>query len=106
MNGFNRGGMNMGNIQQLMKQAQKMQEDIAATRAELDATEFSGKASGLVEVVLYGNKTLKKISIQPNAVDLSDLEMLEDLIMAAHSDAIKQIVQTEKEKLPALPAGF
>lgn len=106
MNAFNRGGFNPGNLQQLMKQAQKMQEDMAKTRAEIDAMEFSGTASGLVEVVLHGNKKMKKVAIQKQAVDVDDLEMLEDLIVAAFNEAMNKLEATEKEKLPQLPAGM
>ena len=106
MQGFNKGGFNMGGMQQLMKQAQKMQEDMARIRAEIDEMEFSGTASSLVEIVLHGNKKMKKVSIQKQAVDIDDLEMLEDLIIAAYNEALTKIETTEKEKLPQLPAGL
>ncbi len=100
--GFN--GFGGGNMQALMRQAQKMQEDMQRTRAEIDATEFTARSGGgMVEVVMFGNKTLKGVKIKQEVVDPDDVEMLEDLIVSAFNDAMNQISKTEKEKLPQLP---
>ncbi len=98
------GGFGGGNMQALMRQAQKMQEDMQRARAELDETEFTARSGGgMVEVVMLGNKTLKKVSIKQEVVDPDDVEMLEDLIISAFNDALSQINKAEKEKLPNLP---
>lgn len=98
------GGFGGGNMQALMRQAQKMQEDMQRARAELDETEFTARSGGgMVEVVMLGNKTLKKVSIKQEVVDPDDIEMLEDLIISAFNDALSQINKAEKEKLPNLP---
>lgn len=97
------GGFGGGNMQALMRQAQKMQEDMQRARAELDETEFTARSGGgMVEVVMLGNKTLKKVSIKQEVVDPDDVEMLEDLIISAFNDALSQINKAEKEKLPNL----
>ena len=98
------GGFGGGNLQALMRQAQKMQEDMARARKELDETEFSSRSGGgMVEVVMFGNKTLKTIKIKEEVVSPDDVEMLEDLIVSAFNDCISQITQAEREKLPTLP---
>lgn len=94
-NGF--GG---GNMQQMMKQAQKLQQEIEQKKEELANSEISGTAGGgLVEVILMGNKDFKKINIKPEAVDPDDIEMLEDLIAAAFKDAVRKVEELEQEKL-------
>ncbi|MCM1324946.1 MAG: YbaB/EbfC family nucleoid-associated protein [Acetobacter sp.] len=98
------GGFGGGNMQAMLRQAQKMQEDMARTRRELDETEFSARSGGgMVEVVMMGNKTLKAVNIKQEVVDPDDVEMLEDLIVSAFNDAISQIEKAEKEKLPQIP---
>ncbi len=99
----NFGGFGGGNMQSLMRQAQKMQEDMQRTRREIDETEFTARSGGgMVEVVMLGNKTLKTVKIKQEVVDPDDVEMLEDLIVSAFNDAIGQIERVEKEKLPSL----
>lgn len=94
-NGF--GG---GNMQQMMKQAQKLQQEIEQKKEELANTEITGTAGGgLVEVTLMGTKEFKKISIKPEAVDPDDIEMLEDLVAAAFQDASRKVDELEQEKL-------
>lgn len=86
------GGYGGGNMQALMRQAQKMQEDMAKAQEELKATEFMGSASGgMVEVTMTGDKSVSAIKIKPEAVDPEDIEMLEDLIIAAFNDALGKI---------------
>ena len=100
MGGFG-GGFNM---QQLMKQAQKMQEDMEKAKEELNSTEFVAKSGGgMVEVVMTGDKTLKSLSIKQEIVDPDDVEMLQDLIIAAINDATSQIEKVEKENTPSVP---
>lgn len=103
MNGF-RNGFGVANMQQLMKQAQKMQQDIEKAKKEIAETEIIGTAGGgMVEVKMMGNKTLNKVTLKPEIVDPDDVEMLEDLICAAFNDAKEKIEKLESEKLPNLP---
>ncbi|MGN1201128.1 MAG: YbaB/EbfC family nucleoid-associated protein [Candidatus Caccovivens sp.] len=97
------GGFGGGNMQALMRQAQKMQEDMKRTREEIDASEYaSSVGGGMVEVTLYGNRTVKSVKIKPEVVDPEDIEMLEDLVASAVGDALKKIADDEKAKLPNL----
>lgn len=97
-NGFGGGGMNM---QQMMKQAQKMQEEMLRAQEELEETEVEGKAGGgIVTVTMNGKKRMLGVSIDPEAVDPDDVEMLEDLILAAYNDAYAQAEEEEKKLLP------
>lgn len=98
------GGFGGGNMQAMLRQAQKMQEDMARARRELDETEFSATSGGgMVQVVMMGDKTLKAVKIKQEVVDPDDVEMLEDLIVSAFNDALGQINRAEKEKLPQIP---
>ena len=77
------GGM-PGNMNNLMKQAQRMQRQMEEQQAELENKEFSATAGGgVVEVTVTGKREVSKVKIDPEAVDPDDVEMLEDLIMAA-----------------------
>jgi len=97
------GGFGGGNMQALMRQAQKMQEDMKRVRDEIDATEYtSSSGGGMVEVTIYGNRTVKGIKIKPEVVDPEDVEMLEDLVVSAVNDTLKKISEDEKAKLPNL----
>ena len=97
------GGFGGGNMQALMRQAQKMQEDMKRTREEIDATEYtSSVGGGMVEVTLYGNRSVKSVRIKKEVVDPDDVEMLEDLVASAVGDALNKITEDEKAKLPNL----
>ncbi len=99
--GYNFGGFGGGNMQQLMRQAQKMQEDMRRIREEIDNTEYtSSVGGGMVEITMLGNRTVKKIMIKKEVVDPDDVEMLEDLITSATNDCLKKIADDEKSKLP------
>ena len=79
------------NMQQLMKQAQKMQQQMAAAQTELAAAEVTGTAGGgLVMVTLNGAGEVLSLKIDPNAVDPDDVESLEDLVLAAIRDGARQ----------------
>ena len=81
-------GGGMGNMQQLMRQAQKMQEDMMAAKEQLAETEVTGSSGGgMVEITMTCDKKLTAVSIKPEACDPEDVEMLEDLIIAAFNDA-------------------
>jgi DNA-binding YbaB/EbfC family protein len=78
----------MKNIAGMMKQAQQMQAKLAEMQTKLDAAEMEGVAgAGLVRVTMTGKGALRGIKIDPKLVDPAEIEMLEDLIMAAHADA-------------------
>ena len=100
----NFGGFGGANINQLMRQAQKMQEEMERAKKELEETEFvSTVGGGMVEVKMLGNKTVKSITIKPEVVDPDDVEMLEDLVLSAVNDALGQIARKEKEIMPQVP---
>lgn len=86
-----------GNMQQMMAQARKMQEDLQNAQAELKEMEFTGSASGLVEVTINGDNQLLSVNIKPEAVDPDDIEMLEDLIVASFQDAQEQLQKKSEE---------
>ena len=85
------------NIQNLMREAQKMQKDLLKTQEELNKTEYTGESS-IVSVVVNGNKEVKSIKINMEEdLTIDDIEMLEDMIMVAINDAMKK-VDSDKEK--------
>ena len=97
------GGFGGGNMQQLMRQAQKLQEDMKRIREEIDNTEYkSSVGGGMVEVTMLGDKTVKAVRIKPEVVDPEDVEMLEDLVVSAVNDCMNKIFADEKSKLPNL----
>ena len=95
------GGFGGGNqMQQLMKQAQKMQEQMTKAQEELEEAELEGSAGGgMVKVVVNGKKVVSSVSINPDAVDVDDIEMLEDLIVAALNDAYSKADKLYDEKM-------
>ncbi len=99
------GGM-PGNMNNLMKQAQRMQRQMEENKKLLEEKEFTATSGGgAVEVVVSGKKELKSITISPDAVDPDDVEMLQDLILVAVNEAMKQ-VDAESEKLFGGMGGF
>ncbi len=101
------GGFGGNQMQQLMKQAQKMQQDMQRAQEELEEAEIVGQAgSGAVTVVVSGKKILKSISVKPEVVDPEDVEMLEDLIVAAMNDAYSKADAMVKEKMPGGGMGM
>ena len=98
------GGINM---QQMMRQAQKMQQEMAKAREELENLTVVGSAGGgMVEVELSGTREVERVTIKPEAVDPDDVEMLEDLVSAALGDALGKVNEKEKELLPMGTAGL
>jgi DNA-binding YbaB/EbfC family protein len=95
------------NMQQLMKQAQKMQRDLAAAQAELAETEVSGSAGGgLVSATVTGSGELLAITIDPKAVDPDDLETLQDLVVVAVRDATRKAGEIASDKMGPLTGGL
>lgn len=97
------------NMQAMLKQAQKMQKGIMESQKEIEAMEFEGKSS-IVTVKMNGKKELKSVKIDSDSLDKDEIEMLEDMIMVAINDAMKQVDKITEEKMGAytkgLPAGL
>lgn len=93
------GGFGGGNMNQMLMQAKKMQQDLQRAQEEIAETEVVGSAGGVVEVTITGDKKVVSISIQPEAVDPDDVEMLEDLIVAAFNSALEEADKLSAEKL-------
>ena len=105
-----RGGQFGGgqpNMQQLMKQAQKMQEQLEAAQAELADAEVTGSAGGgLVQATVRGSGELLSLTIDPQAVDPEDVETLQDLVVAAVRDANRAATELANEKMGPLTGGL
>jgi DNA-binding YbaB/EbfC family protein len=101
------GGMPQ-NMNNLMKQAQKMQKKVEEAQAELENKTLEvSSGGGVVKIVINGKKELTDITIDPDAVDPDDVEMLQDLLLSAVNEAIRQVddmVQSEMSKV--MPAGM
>jgi len=97
------GGFGGGNMQQLMRQAQQMQKKLQEAQQQIAETEITGScAGGMVEVTVMGDKTPVAVHVKPEAADPEDVEMLEDMILAALNDAFKQADDLSKELLGPL----
>ena len=95
MGGF--GGMNMNNI---MKQAKKMQEEMQKSQEELSSKEFDSTAGGgAISVKVTGEKVIKEIKIKPDVVDPDDVEMLEDLILTCVNEALRKVDSAQSQEL-------
>lgn len=91
----------------LMKQIQQMQSKLAEAQSKLDDMEFEATSGGgAVHVVLNAHPALKTITIQPDAVDPEDVEMLQDLIMAAMNDGLEQVRSGQMQQLSGLAGGL
>ncbi|MBE6699604.1 MAG: YbaB/EbfC family nucleoid-associated protein [Ruminococcaceae bacterium] len=88
------------NMQAMLRQAQKMQEDMAAKQEELDAREYDISAGGgVVNVKINGKKEILAIDLKPEIVDPDDIETLSDILVAAVNEAIKRVEDTNSEEL-------
>ena len=98
------GGMNMNNM---MKQVQKMQKQMEEQQKALEESEFKATAGGgAVEVTMTGKKVLTKVTLDPDAVDPDDVEMLEDLIMVAVNDAMKKVDDANSASMAKMTGGM
>ena len=98
------GGMNMNN---LIKQAQKMQADMQKQQEELEAKEIEASVGGgAVVVKMNGKKELVDIAIKPEVVDPDDVEMLQDLVLSAVNQAISEIEEMQKSQMSKLTGGM
>lgn len=101
------GGGGNTNIQQLAKQAQKMQAQMDQATAELEQKEYSAKSGGgAVSVTMTGKMEIKSLEISPEVVDPSDVEMLSDLIIAAVNEAIRATTADKEQTIDRLSNGI
>ena len=104
--GFPGGGM-PGNMNNLMKQAQRMQRQMEESQKELEKAEFTASAGGgAVEVTVSGKKEVTKVKLNPEAVDPDDVEMLEDVIMAAVNEALRKVEEASAANMAKLTGGI
>lgn len=105
--GFRGGFPGGGNQMNMMKQAQKMQQDFLKMQQELESTDFEfTSGGGAVRAVISGTRQFKSIEIQPDAVDPDDVEMLQDLILAAVNGALKAADDRTNEAMAKLQGGM
>ena len=96
-----------GNMNQMIKQAQKMQEDMTNLQADLEQREYTATSGGgMIEVTVDGKHLIKSIKINPDAIDPDDSEMLEDLVTVAVNEAITNAIKTAEEEMGAITGGL
>ena len=101
------GGGAASNMQGMLKQAQKMQAEIACVQAELEEKEHTvSVGGGAVEVVMTGKKELKALTIQPEVVDPEDIEMLQDLVISAVNEVIREIEDESTKEMEKISGGM
>ena len=94
-------------MNQMLKQAQKMQADMAALQEDLEQREYTASSGGgMVEVTIDGKYFIKSIKINPEAVDSDDVEMLEDLITVAVNEAVSNAAKASEEEMGAITGGL
>ena len=100
---------NMGgaqNMNSMIKQAQKMQDEITELQTDIEAREFSATAGGgAVEVVVTGAKNIKSLNIKPEVVDPEDIDMLQDIIISAINEAMTTVEKTTEEEMNKITGG-
>ena len=95
-----------GNMQGMLQKVQKMQAQMQQAQEELQARTFTGTAGGgVVKVVVTGKKELQSITLDPQAVDPDDVEMLQDLIVAAVNEAMKEVDRVSEEEMGKITGG-
>ena len=100
-------GGGASNMNAMLKQAQKMQEEMARVQAELEEREFTAKAGGgAVEAVVTGAKVLKDLHIDPEVVDPEDVEMLQDLVIATVNEAMKNAEDASAAEMGKITGGM
>lgn len=101
------GGAMPGNMNNLMKQAQRMQRQMEDSQKELETKEFTAKAGGgAVEVTVTGKKEVTKVKLSQEVVDPDDVEMLEDLVMAATNEALRMAEDANAEVMNKMTGGL
>ncbi len=97
----------MKNLAGLMKQSQQMQSKMAEMQSKLESMELEGEAgAGLVKITLNGKGDMRRIKIDPKVVDASDVEMLEDLIVAAHANARQKLEAVAADEMQKVTGGM
>ena len=108
--GFNSrgmGGMGGGNMNNMIRQAQKMQQDMMKAQEELESKAYEAQAGGgVVSATVSGKKELLSVAIDPEAVDPDDVEMLQDLIVAAVNEAIRKATEDATSQMSKLTGGL
>ncbi|MBQ6816151.1 MAG: YbaB/EbfC family nucleoid-associated protein [Clostridia bacterium] len=96
-----------GNMNAMLKQAQKMQEDMANLQADLEQREYTATSGGgMVSATVDGKHLIKEIKINPEIIDADDAEMLEDLITVAVNEAINNAISTAEGEMGAITGGL
>lgn len=105
--GFPGGMMGGGNMQQLARQAQKLQQQMTKLQEELEQREYEASAGGgMVTVKVSGKKELVSVTIKPEAVDPDDVEMLQDLVLAATNEALRIASDTMEREMSKVTGGL
>ncbi len=105
--GYQGGGMAGGNMANLMKQAQKMQRQMEEQQKEMETKEFTATAGGgVVEVTVSGKREITKVKLAEEVVDPDDIETLEDLVMAATNEALRQVEEASSSAMNKLTGGM
>jgi len=100
-------GMGGGNMQQLARQAQKLQQQMTKMQEEIEAREFEASSGGgMCTAKVNGKKEVLEIKINPEAVDPDDIEMLEDLVVAAVNEALRTAGETMEREMGKMTGGF
>ena len=101
------GGAMPGNMSNLMKQAQRMQRQMEENQKALEEKDFTAKAGGgAVTVTISGKREVKSVKLSPEVVDPDDIEMLEDLVVAAMNEALKQIDDASSDSMSKVTGGL
>lgn len=96
-----------GNIGNLMKQAQQLQEKMQRAQAEIASLEVTGEAGGgMAKIVMNGRHEVKRVSLDASIVSADDKDMLEDLIAAAANDAVQKLERMSQERMSGLMGGL
>ena len=94
------------NMQNMIRQAQKMQEQITNVQEEIENETFTATTGGgVVEITMNGRKQVQSLTIKPEVVDKDDVEMLQDLLISAINECVKQIEDTSEAKMGAVTGG-
>lgn len=101
------GGMGGGNMNQMIKQAKKMQEQMAKMQEDMESKTYEAAVGGgAVKVVLDGKRELKEVIISPEVVDPDDVEMLQDLIVAAVNEGMRKAEEDSASQLSSITGGL
>lgn len=104
--GYRGGGKPMNNAN-MMKQAQKMQQEMMRVQEELDSAEYEATAGGgVVKAIVSGKKELSSLSIDPDAIDPDDVEMLQDMVVAAVNEALRKAETAASDSMSKITGGL